>query len=804
MKHISKGVLWICLCLALPMHAQIVRVLDQDSRDPLPQVVIFMEDPLITTTTDEKGRADLSKFPKKGELHFRLMGYQALLISLEDGPINKTILMESGYTSLAQVVVSANRWAQARAEVPFKVKSISAKEVQFQNPQTAADLLGQSGEVFIQKSQQGGGSPMIRGFATNRLLISVDGVRMNTAIFRSGNLQNIISIDPFAVENTEVLFGPGSVMYGSDAIGGVMSFYTLNPRFALNDSLQTKVNVATRYASANEEMAGHFDVQLGWKKWAVVLSASHTRFGDLRMGRNGPNDYLRPWYVQRQDSVDRVVQNEDPLVQNSSGYTQDNFMAKLAHRNGKGLELSYAFHFSGTSDYARYDRLIRTRNGLPRSAEWNYGPQLWNMHQLQLKLTNPKRIYDALQLSLAMQNFEESRIDRDLNDTERRTRLEQVDAYSLNLDLNKSLGNGHSLFYGAEVIWNEVFSTGTDQDISTGQQQAGPSRYPRSNWYSWAFFSTWRKNWEEELTLQAGFRYNGFGINADFSNNVDYYPLPFETSSFNNGALTGSVGMEWQASENWNISTHFSTAFRSPNVDDMGKVFDSEPGSVVVPNPNVQPEYAYTGEIDIARKFGDWMDVDVVAYYTLLQDALVRRSFSINGQDSILYDGELSQVQAVQNAAQARVWGIEARMEARFGKGFDFQSSLSYQKGEEELDDGSVSPSRHAAPLFGRTAFGFRRGPLRLEVYSLYSAERSFDDMPLEEISKDYLYASDAEGRPYSPAWATINFKMQYQFSRQLSAQVGVENLSDERYRPYSSGLAAAGRNFIFGLRLGI
>lgn len=786
-------------------YAQIIRVIDKETNKPLPQAVIFMEEPLVTTQTDQSGRADLREFPTTGILHIRLMGYEPITIDRE--LIQKdayTIRLKSGYTSLAQVVVSANRWAQPRGEVPFKVKSISASEIQLQNPQTAADLLGQSGEVFIQKSQQGGGSPLIRGFSTNRLLISVDGVRMNTAIFRSGNLQNVISIDPFAVENTEVLFGPGSVMYGSDAIGGVMSFYTLQPKFSLTDSLETRVNAATRYASANEEMAGHFDLRLGWQHWAFVLSASHTRFGDLRMGTKGPEDYLRPWFVERIQGVDVIRTNNDPLVQAPSGYTQDNLLAKLAYRDRKGLELQYSFQYSTTSEYDRYDRLLRTRNGLPRSAEWRYGPQLWSMQQLKLKLTDGTFMYDALQLNLAWQHFEESRIDRDFNDPFRRIREEQVDAYSLNLDLNKALGEGHSLFYGAEIVWNEVYSSGIREDISTLSVEQAASRYPRSSWNSWALFTTWRKNWNEELTLQAGARYNGFGIDANYANNLDFYPLPFVSSSNNNGALTGSLGMEWQPDDRWNFSTHLSTAFRSPNVDDMGKVFDSEPGSVVVPNPDLDPEYAYTAEIDIARRFGDWLEVDAVVYYTLLQDALVRRPYSINGQDSILYDGELSQVQAVQNAAQARVFGVEARVEAQLGSGFSLQSSYSYQRGEEELDDGSISPSRHAAPAFGRTAIRFEQKRLRMECSAFYSAERSFDEMPLEEIAKDHIYASDEAGRPYSPSWYSLNLKMEYRLSDELLVQGGVENITDQRYRPYSSGLASAGRNYVFGLRLGM
>ena len=89
-------------------------------------------------------------------------------------------------TVLNELVVSANKWEQNLMEVPGTVSRVSKQLIQFQNPQTSADLLTLTGKVFVQKSQLGGGSPMIRGFATNRVLLVVDGVRMNNAIFRSG------------------------------------------------------------------------------------------------------------------------------------------------------------------------------------------------------------------------------------------------------------------------------------------------------------------------------------------------------------------------------------------------------------------------------------------------------------------------------------------------------------------------------------------------------------------------------------------------------------------------------------------
>ena len=115
---------------------------------------------------------------------------------------------------------------------------------------------------------------------------------MNNAIFRGGNVQNVISIDPFTIKNTEVLFGPGSVIYGSDAIGGVMNFYTHKPRFSYTDSLTVSGKTAYRFSSANTENTVHAALNLGHQTWASYTSFSYNTFGDLVMGSHGPESYL--------------------------------------------------------------------------------------------------------------------------------------------------------------------------------------------------------------------------------------------------------------------------------------------------------------------------------------------------------------------------------------------------------------------------------------------------------------------------------------------------------------------------------
>ncbi len=782
--------------------SQTVQVYEKEDKNPLDLVTLTSQDPEAYATTNAKGQADISHFKGSNRIEVRSIGYRTRYLRYSEiDSMGYKISMEVSNLNLDEIVLSASRWHQASKDLPVKIRSISPKEVSLQNPQTAADLLGITGKVFIQKSQQGGGSPMIRGFATNRLLYTVDGVRMNTAIFRGGNIQNVINLDPFATENTEVLFGPRSVVYGSDAIGGIMNFQTLRPRFSVDDKLLISGKAVSRYSSANDENTAHVDVNIGWKKWAMVTSLSFWDYDHLRQGSNGPTDYVKDYHVERQDSVDVMVVQSEPLLQIPTAYSQVNLMQKLRFKPNGFWDLEYGFHFSETSPYGRYDRHNRSIINSPRYAEWDYGPQKWMMHLLSSTYNKKAVLFDHFTLRLAQQTFEESRISRGFNSNTRSTKEEQVLAYSANLDLGKALSTKNTLFYGLEYVLNDVQSSGFDTDISTDVNSVSAPRYPDASWTSIAAYLNDEIKISEVFTVQAGLRYNRYLLKATFD--TTFYDFPYTSAELNKGALTGSLGATYRPSESWIISSNLGTAFRSPNVDDMGKVFDSEPGSVVVPNPDLKAEYAYNADLGLAKVFGDVLKLDVSAYYTYLQDALVRRNFQLNGQDSILYEGELSQVQAIQNAAKARVYGLQTGLEVKLPKGFQFSTDLNFQKGEEELDNGSISPSRHAAPFFGSSRITYASQKLNIQGYLLFQGERSHKDMPEGEKGKDEIYALDANGNTYAPSWYTLNLKVMYQISQKLSISAGVENITDQRYRPYSSGISGAGRNFVASLRAG-
>ncbi len=789
--------------LTQQIFGQTVRIFDEYSGEVLQNVDIFNEDQSISTISDEKGNADISAFSDSDRIHFQYLSHDLLILTKAQLELSKyKVYLTPSTQSLNEIVISASRFQQRKKDIPQKIATIKANEIALANPQTSADLLKSSGQVYIQKSQLGGGSPMIRGFSTNRLLLSVDGVRMNNAIFRGGNIQNVISIDPLSIDRTEVVLGPGSTIYGSDAVGGVMNFYTKKPTISYYDDMQVRGTGMLRYATASNEKTGHFDVNLGFKKWGFLTSVTYTDFDDLRMGSHGPDDYLRPEYVRTVNGVDEVVANSNPKIQNPTGYDQVNFMEKIAFMPNDRWNFNLGVFYTATSDYARYDRLLIYRDGLPRSAEWNYGPQKWFMSNLQVRNKVDENFYDEVKLTLAYQNFKESRIDRNFQSETRRNREENVDAFSANIDFEKRFNPKSKFFYGGEYVINVIGSDGFEQNIVSGERNTIASRYPDgATWQSMAAYASYQYKPAESLALQAGLRYNHIIAYSDFSENNAFFNFPFEESNVNTGAFTGTAGISWSPNKVMQWKLNFGTAFRAPNIDDIGKIFDSEPGSVVVPNPNIKSEYAYNGELGLQLNFDDKVTLDIATYYTLLNNALVRRDFNLDGQTEIIYDGELSNVQAIQNAAMSKLYGFEVGANIRLSERLNLTSQLSYVNGEEEQDDGSIAPIRHAAPLFGNSHLVWKNERLTLDLFTEYNGQFDFQDLAPTEVSKAYLYALDENGNPFAPSWYTLNLRTQYDINDKMNLTAALENITDQRYRTYSSGISAPGRNLILSLK---
>lgn len=795
----NKLVFIFLLLTGTVASGQYIRVVDEDNK-PIPDVAVYDENRSAFTYTSRGGRVAIAAFGSSGRICFHHFAYENMCLTPgEIKEMNYTVKLHRKVFVIDEFVVSASKWEQRADEVPNKISPVLKPVIDFHNPQTAADLLNLTGEVFIQKSQMGGGSPMIRGFATNRILIVVDGVRMNNAIYREGNIQNVISIDPAIIDRTEVIFGPGASIYGSDAIGGVMDFHTKRALVSTGEKLFIKADAFTRYSTANGEKTAHADFNVGGKKLALLAGVTVSEFGDQRMGNPDYDSYLRPEYIRRINDKDSIFVNSDPRLQVYSGYNQINTTGKIRFRASDNFNLTLSNHWSKLSDVPRYDRLIVYRSGKLRFAEWYYGPQEWMMTSAEASWKRESGPFDNLKIITAHQFYRESRHDRARNNLIRNSQEEKLQIFSLNIDADKTTNGKKLLYYGAEWVLNDINSVAWTTDISSGMTAPAGPRYPdgTNRFSSYSLYGGYKNPVSESFTLNAGLRYNYVTLSSTIEDN-SWYSFPFTTISISNGALTGSVGIVKKITEQADITANLSTGFRAPNLDDAGKVFESTPGVVVVPNPGLRPEYAWNADIGISNNFGRFLHAEVNGFVTLLDNAMVRRDFTFSGEDSIVYRGQLSKVEAVVNAGSGIVYGVQLNILANLTRDLKLKSALNITDGYDQDD----IPLRHVAPLFGSTHLTFERPRFKTEIYTIYNGSKPYKRMAPSEAEKPYMYAEDENGNPFSPAWFTLNAKVSYNFSRWGVINAGVENILDHGYRPYSSGIVAPGRNFILSLRV--
>ncbi len=794
-------VLILILCLTNISFAQTARIFSSKDGSPVEGVFIFNKTQTDSQISNYKGKFSIKDFSEDDILFFQHPSFQPLELSVNQITVlGNTILLDEKTIMLDEILISANKWEQKRSEISNKISQITSKEIDFVNPQNAADLIESSGEVFVQKSQMGGGSPMIRGFAANALLLVFDGVRMNNAIYRSGNLQNIITIDPNIVETSEIIFGPGTVIYGSDALGGVIAFKSKQAALSFTDD-HFSANFMARYNSANQEKSSHIDINFGYRKFASYTSISFSRFGNQKMGKYGPDAYLRNEYTTRINNRDTIIQNANPRIQMGTAYSQVNLMQKFRFRPNDHWDVNLSVYFTNSSDIPRYDRLIQYKGDRLKYADWYYGPQTWTIQNLNIKHHQKKLLYDNLKLTLSNQFYQESRHDRKFGKSELRSRTETVNALSLNVDAEKKISKKETIYYGLETVYNHITSEGILKNIYTNTIQSTSSRYPDSLNYlfSTAIYSSYKKSLNEKLFINTGLRFNNSNLISKLSTTTSY-SFPFNEIILRSSSLNGSIGFAYLINTSSQLTMNIGSGFRAPNLDDIAKVFDSEPGFVIVPNKNLKPEYIYSTDFGIYKDINEYFGFETTAFMSYLHDAMVRKDFTFDGQDSILYDGELSRVQALVNTSYAYIAGISAKSHIQFNKKLRLDINANFIYGR----DNENQPLRHVPPAYGTAKLSYQGKKIKSTISAIYNGKIRAENLAKSEKSKTHIYLTNENGETYSPSWWVVNWNNSYIYKKRYTFHFGINNILNKRYRPYSSGIVAPGRSVSIAIKVKI
>ncbi|MBA3674340.1 MAG: TonB-dependent receptor, partial [Chitinophagaceae bacterium] len=242
----------------------------------------------------------------------------------------------------------------------------------------------------------------------------------------------------------------------------------------------------------------------------------------------------------------------------------------------------------------------------------------------------------------------------------------------------------------------------------------------------------------------------------------------------------------------------FSTGFRTPNVDDLTKVFESASGNVIVPNPDLKPEHTYNYELSIQKTFANKVQIGATGFYTDYLDALTTEPTTFNGQSRILYNGVLNNVSTTVNKATAYIYGISGNLGADISEHISLSSVLTYTNGRIKESPDNY-PLDHIAPMFGRTSITAHFSKFTAEVFAIYNAAKKAKDYNLRGEDNQIYSADPLNG--YTPGWFTVNLRTKYDLNKNVAIQVAVENIADKFYRVFASGLSAAGRNFVVTLR---
>ena len=802
--------------------SQKVKILDQKTGKIVKNVTVFNEALTISLSSNNQGFVDVTSFKEKEVIVFSHLSYAVKRVKKAVLKKNNFIVyLTKQSEELDEIVLSVFKKEEKTNRIAEQIAVLSAKDIQKVSPQTSADLLATIPGIKVQKSQFGGGSPVIRGMESNRVLLVVDGVRMNNAIYRKGHLQNAISVAPNMLDKTEVVFGPSSVIYGSDALGGVIHYYTKTPK--LSEKKEVKSQLFSRFSTVNHEITTNVSAEVSFSNWASFTSISYSDFGDLKSGSNrnhGFNDWGKVFYYSENVNGNynaNPTLNSDPELLRNTGYNQTDVLQKFYIPLSKNTDLKVNLQYSTTSDIPRFDRLTElndiTDNSSLKFSEWYYGPQNRLLVSSQLLINPNKNWIESGAITAAYQNIQESRIQRKFGSLDRSYREENVAIFSVNGDFSVPLTKDKSrnLSYGFELTYNDVNSNSNGKELNIVNGEINgfsndfkvQSRYPDggSSYFSSAAYIGYRQDLNSKSTLNSGIRFTNTHLEATWIDQT-FIQLANTDIKTDNSAITATLGYVYRPNKNWQINSVLSSGFRSPNIDDVGRVREKA-GNVTVPNINVNPEFAYSGEIGIQKYFNKRrFRLGANIYYTLL-DNYIQRDFVLNDDGTkkqVEFDGEFGNAVSNQNKGTAYIFGYTLNYLGKISNTINTSGFITYTKGRTY---DTKEPMSSIPPLFGQFEMTYKKDKIEFGADIRFNSKKDIEDFNFTEgIDNhdltpiiDANAANDVDKFYGSPNWTSIGLNAIYLVSDNFLLQARVNNLFDEHYIEFASGVSAPGRN---------
>lgn len=638
-------------------------------------------------------------------------------------------------------------------ENPRAIETVTSQELLERAPLDMGQALEQTVGVMIQRTGRGQSSPFVRGLTGQQVLILVDGVRMTNATFRAGPNQYFNLIDPNMVDHVEVIRGPGSVLYGSDAIGGVINVVTkqasrVGSPFFTGGTVQ-------RFSSADLGYTGRLSMEGSVGSAGIFAGGGYGNYNDLDIG--GTPD---------------APAGFDPGRQPATSWRYNSADLKLNYALTPWSELVFAVQHYVAEDVFRSDRFPANRQSI-------FDPQQRDLFYIRLNGIDPCSCgwFDAYQITASLHRFDEVRADRDFR-AGRNPLLTSFRGFvdeqtGLSGSFVKDYGVVGALTTGWDWYHDDIDSSRVDVDRSVNppdvQSRAG--EVPDDAYYSrYGVFANWDVWLTDRLLATSGVRYQHITAGATVTANNVTGKIDPEFDGF-----IGNVGLTYAVAPHLNLVGSISEGFRAPNIDDLATVNDNVFVGTQLPNPDLRPENSLTYEIG-AKLDTPRLDSQVFVWWNDLNDFIERGAPN-------------NQLLLERTNREAYLNGVELTGDYRLPDNWSLYGNYWYTYGKN-VETGE--PLSRIPPMQG--ILGLRRrwggGSNWFDCYAWLVDEQD----RLSPRDRSDVNRIPAGG---TPGYATLNLRYGRMIDRRQRLSLNLENIFDEQYRVHGSGSDAPGINAI-------
>ena len=798
--------LFFLLVHNLLLHSQIMQVNDAMKLIPIPDVKISSFLNSETYFTNSSGEFAVSIFTMKDTLLFEKEGYLPQKISVKEIiDKNYMLTLEKDLLNFSKNVFAPLKRSDDYTELSISTLVLFANDINNSFTHNSSDLLLETGGISLQKQQGAGSSPVIRGFTANHLVFLIDGIKQNNASFSLENQNYAIFVDKCALEKVEVLNGASSVVYGSDAMGGVVSYVTKNPQLAGDIDVMINFNekpkkvrqngsAFTIYNTGNDGFTGHFDMNLGLENIASFTSFTLNDCGDMVAGTKNsstlPNNWgATPYFVQTLNNTDTMINNPTPNRLIYTSYSQSHFIQKLLFVPQKNMEFLLNFQYSEISEYNRNDKLSEFYGDTLKYALWRYEPRNKLLTSFTAKYNLDNKFFNSLLVSFAYQRISEVSRIRAYQQEKTLQQAEKVEQILLNVDFTKILNGNNRMHYGCELANNNLtsnaFFTSFDQYYNQIIEQA-QNLYPIKSSYTQELsaYLAFKLFFNSKNIINTGLRFTYSSLNADFSHSI--LTLPYTHVTNNNTIPALNIGFIHKGSHHFNYYAQVATAYHTPNIDDIGSI--TEHGNyLLIPNILLQPEHTINKEIGINKTFFNHYNININFYHNSLFETILKTSTYLNNSDSIFFNGFNYQLITKTNIPNAVIAGASFLFTGNNtikNATIKYSTSINYVYGINKTQN---APLPNIPPLNGALKFEIDNKNIHAFTHFIFNGSKSYP-----QIENSYETT-----KSFYPFWLITNSGFKYNFNSNIVASFAVENIFNMQYLIFNSAIGGIGRSYI-------